>query len=94
MEKIKILYKLEVEDFLFDLVLILFKNDYFSYLENAELYKNDIVDFVENNIKNFPSKKTPAKLENFGSNYIFYKSNARTTWFVFFEQQGSNYLIL
>ncbi len=93
MEKIKILYKLEVEDFLFDLVLILFKNDYFSYLENAESYKNDIVDFVENNIKNFPSKKTPAKLENFGSNYIFYKSNARTTWFVFFEQQGSHYLI-
>lgn len=57
MEKIKILYKLEVEDFLFDLVLILFKNDYFSCLENAELYKNDIVDFVENNIKSFPSKK-------------------------------------
>jgi hypothetical protein len=28
-----------------------------------------------------------------GSNYIFYKSNARTTWFVFFEKLEENYFI-
>jgi hypothetical protein len=33
MEKVKILYKPEVEDFFFDLVLLLFREDYFSYLE-------------------------------------------------------------
>lgn len=93
MEKIKVLYKSQVEDYLFDLVVILFKDDYFSYLENADSYKNNIVDFVENNIQNFPSKKTPSNLETFGSNYIFYKSNARTTWYIFFEQQDKNYLV-
>jgi hypothetical protein len=93
MEKIKVLYKSQVEYYLFDLVLILFKDDYFSYLENAESYKNSIVDFIENNIQNFPSKKTPSKLETLGSNYIFYKSNARTTWYIFFEQQNNNYLV-
>jgi len=93
MEKVKILYKPEFEDFLYDLVFILFKENYFDYFENAELYKDNIVDFVENNIANFPFKKTPLQLQNLGSNYIFYKSNYRTTWYVFFEQNGSKYLI-
>lgn len=93
MEKVNILYKPDVEEFLFHLVFILFKEDYFSYLENAEIYKDSIVDFVEHNIKNFPFKKTPIQLNNFGSNYIFYNSNSRTTWYIFFEQKGSNYLI-
>ena len=93
MEKVKILYKPEVEDFFVDLVLLLFREDYFSYLENAESYKNNIIDFVENSITTFPSHKTPLKLIDFGSNYIFYKSNSRTTWFVFFEKHKSNYLV-
>ncbi|MFN4197591.1 MAG: hypothetical protein ACK4FS_01045 [Flavobacterium sp.] len=93
MEKVKILYKPEVEDFLYDLVFILFKENYFDYLENAECYKDNIVDFVDDNIANFPSRKTPLQLLNLGSNYIFYKSNYRTTWYVFFEQSGSKYLI-
>ena len=71
MEKVKILYKPEVEDYFFDLVLLLFREDYFSYLENAESYKNNIIDFVENSITTFPSHKTPLKLIDFGSNYIF-----------------------
>ena len=50
MEEVKILYKQEVEDYLFDLILILFYEDYFSFIENAEIYKDKIVDFVENNI--------------------------------------------
>ena len=68
MEKVKILYKPEVEDFFFDLVLLLFREDYFSYLENAESYKNNIIDFVENSITTFPSHKTTLKLIYFGSN--------------------------
>ena len=93
MEKVRILYKPEVEYYLFDLVLRLFKKNYFLYLENAELYKDNIVDFVENSIKSFPSKKTPVKLNSFGSNYISYKSNSRTTWYIFFEKLNEDYLI-
>ena len=63
MEKVRILYKPEVEYYLFDLVLRLFKKNYFLYLENAELYKDNIVDFVENSIKSFPSKKNSCKIK-------------------------------
>jgi hypothetical protein len=52
-----------------------------------------IYEFIEESIQTFPSKKTPKELKNFGQNYIFYKSNQRTTWYVFFEQSDNNYLI-
>jgi len=93
LEKVKLFYKPEVEDYFNELVFILFKEDYFSYLENAIIYKDKILNFIENNISTFPSRKTPKKLQSFGTNYIFYKSNQRTTWYVFFEKSENNYLI-
>jgi len=92
-EKVNIIYRTEVETYLNELIFILFKENYFSYLENSILYKDKIIDFVENNITTFPSRKTPPELKNFGSNYIFYKSNPRTTWYVFFENKNNNFLI-
>lgn len=93
MEKVIILYKPEVEIYLNGLIFDLFHEKYFSYLENSILYKDKIIDFIESDIATFPSKKTPAALKTFGSKYIFYKSNQRTTWYVFFENKDNNYLI-
>jgi hypothetical protein len=93
LEGINILYQPEVESYLNELTFILFKEEYFSYLENSILYKDKIIDFIEENIEHFPSRKTPAQLKNYGSKYVFYKSNQRTTWYVFFENKNNNYLI-
>ncbi len=79
--------------FLNDLTLILFHKDYFSYFENSVIYKDKIIEFIERDIQNFPSRKTPEILKNFGQNYIFYKSTQRTTWYIFFEKMNNNYLI-
>lgn len=87
MEEIKIFYKPEVENYINELILILYNDNYFSYLENAIAYKDKIIDFIEVNISSFPSKPTPLELYNLGSNYIFYKSNPRTTWYIFFERR-------
>jgi hypothetical protein len=89
----KIIFKHTVLDYLDSLVFTLFKEKYFSYSENAQLYVDKIVDFIILEINSFPHKKTPVKLQYLGSNYIFYKPNARTTWYVFFEKQGSVFLI-
>lgn len=93
MEKVKLFYKPETEDYFNELVFILFKEDYFSYLENAIIYKDKILNFIESNISTFPSRKTPKKLQSFGTNYIFYKSNQRTTWYIFFEKSENKYLL-
>ncbi len=93
MEKVKIIYIPEVEIFLEDLVDILFYEEYFGFEDAAQSYAEKIVHFIEQDIQNFPARKTLEILKNFGSNYIFYKSTQRTTWYVFFEQSNNNYLI-
>jgi len=73
LEEINILYRPEVEVYLNELILVLFKEKYFSYLEISILYKDKIIDFIKIETATFPSKKTPAPLKIFGSNSIFYK---------------------
>lgn len=89
----KIIFKNKVLDYFDELVYTLFKEEYFSYSENAQLYVDKIVDFIILEINSFPHKITPHKLQYLGSNYIFYNANARTTWYVFFEKQDAVFLI-
>lgn len=89
----KVIFSTSFLDEMENLALILFKENYFSYQSNADFYVDEIFDFIENDIHTFPHKSTPKKLSHLGSNYIFYKSNARTTWFVFFEKFEENYFV-
>ncbi|PKP18836.1 MAG: hypothetical protein CVU07_01140 [Bacteroidetes bacterium HGW-Bacteroidetes-23] len=89
----KVIFKNEVLLYLDELIYQLFEDEYFSYPENAVIYVNKIVDFTINEISTFPHKKTPFKLKNLGSRYIFYKSNSRTTWYLFFENHKNKILI-
>lgn len=89
----KVIFKNKVLDYLDELVYALFKEEYFSYSENAQLYVDKIVDFIRLEINSFPNKITPLKIKYLGSNYIFFKSNNRTTWYIFFEKKNQNYLI-
>ena len=93
MEKIEIYYKPEVEQYINELIFALYKENYFSYLENAIRYKDKIIDFIENNILNFPYRLSPFELKNYGSKYIFYNSNSRTTWYIFYENRNNKFLI-
>jgi len=89
----KVIFKQDILNYFDELVYVLFEKDYFSYPENALDYVEKIVEFTIREIANFPHKTTPQNLKHLGSNYIFYNSNQRTTWFVFFEKQNNNYLI-
>ncbi len=88
-----IIFQNGVLDYLDDLVFILFKEEYFGFMQSSYDYVDKIIDFVDDNITTFPPKKTPIALKNFGSKYIFYKSNQRTTWYIFFESKNNNFLI-
>lgn len=69
------------------------KKNIFGFVESAEIYKDKIVEYIVSSISTFPHKKTPKSLEYLGSNFIFYKTNSRTTWYVFFEKKDQNYLV-
>lgn len=88
-----IIFQKGVLNYLDHLVYILFKEEYFGFMQSSYDYVDKIIDFIESDIATFPSKKTPAALKNFGSRYIFYKSNQRTTWYVFFENRKNDFLI-
>lgn len=91
--KIEVVFTPSVISYLDDLVLILYKKEYFGFIESAEEYVDDIYDAVPEKIRKSPHKKTPKSLQYLGFNYVFYKSNARTTWYIFFEKSNQNYLI-
>ncbi len=89
----KVIFKEDILLYFDELISILFDREYFSYEKNAILYVDKIVDFIILEINSFPHKSTPQKLRHLGSNYIFYKANNRTTWYIFFERQDSVFLI-
>lgn len=89
----KIIFEQTVLEYFDKLVFTLFVEEYFSYPKSAQLYVDKIVDFIILEISSFPHKATPKRLQSLGSNYIFYKVNKRTTWFIFFEKQNENFLI-
>ena len=93
MEKINILISDDAALYLDDLVKILYNKDYFGFIESAELYMFRIYEFIDQNIQYFPSKVRPNELYGYGENYIFYKINPRTTWYIFFQKSDNNYLV-
>ncbi|MEO7283224.1 hypothetical protein [Gelidibacter sp.] len=93
MEKVTVYYKSEVVNYINYLVYILYKNEYFGFLESALEYKNSLIDFIEDNISTFSRKLTSLNLAHLGSFYMFYKSNKRTSWYIFFEKKVPKYLV-
>ncbi len=91
--EIKVIYTPHVIAYLDELVRVLYKEEYFGFIESAEDYVVRIYDAVSESIKLSSHKKTPSKLQYLGSNYIFYKSNTRTTWYIFFEKRATDFLI-
>ncbi|MCC9018521.1 hypothetical protein [Flavobacterium lipolyticum] len=91
--KIEVVFTLSVIVYLDDLVMTLYKNEYFGFIASAEQYVSNIYRAVPERIKNCSHKKAPKSLQYLGSNYVFYKPNVRTTWYIFFDEKDQNYLI-
>lgn len=91
--EIELIYTPTVVRSLDDLVVILYKKEYFGFIDSAEKYVSDIYEAIPERIMKTTHKKTPKSISYLGSNYIFYKANSRTTWYIFFEKRDQNYLI-
>ncbi|MEO0059166.1 MAG: hypothetical protein RLZZ312_813 [Bacteroidota bacterium] len=88
-----IILEKQIIDYLDSLIYKLFEAEYFGFVESSENYVNNIIDFIFDNMYTFPHQQAPKQLRSFGSNYIFYKTNQRTTWYIFFETNGTDYFI-
>ncbi|MFA5619229.1 MAG: hypothetical protein WDA08_02865 [Weeksellaceae bacterium] len=52
--------------YLYDLAKLLFDKEYFSFVETADKYIDDIIVFILKNIHTFPHKKAPAYFSKYG----------------------------
>lgn len=93
MEKVIIQISPEVVDYLNKLVGLLFEKQYFSFQEFAHQYVNQIYDFIEFDLINFPQKETPPDLRHLGAFYAFFNANKQTTWYLFYEKRNCQILI-
>ncbi|WP_179009347.1 hypothetical protein [Winogradskyella forsetii] len=90
MGEVIIYYRPQVITYVNELVFSLYKNHYFGFMEDALSYKDKLLDFIDNNISDFPYKTTPFTLVHFGSYYMFYNSTKRTTWYIFLKKRMTN----
>lgn len=58
----------EVEEYLTDLINILYEKKYFSFEENAIKYVQDLIEDIRANLPNKIKKPAPAYFERYGHN--------------------------
>jgi len=88
-------YLPEVEIYLYELVELLFYQNYFSFPEQAINYVFKIRHYIEISISTAYKRKSPKYFAKYGKDmsYLVYKANPNTSWYIFFQQQEDNYLI-
>lgn len=91
--EIKIIYSKNFVDQLDDLTKILYKHNYFGFIEDADSYVDKIYHYVDNNIDKPISKKSPEQFHKYGKKYLKYKANQHTFWYIFFNQKDEKFLV-
>lgn len=88
----RVLFAPEVEEDLYELIEILIEKGYLGTYAFAISYVEDLVSDIPRNIHTKLKKKAPAFFERYGKNmqYITYRRNANTTWYIFFSVVEEN----
>jgi hypothetical protein len=86
----KVSFEPSVKFKLLTLIEVLFKKEYFGFIESALEY----VDKLESFALNIPQERRRlCKNPRYGKWYCKYNANKKTTWFFTFDTDGEYYLI-
>lgn len=88
-----VIFSDEVSDKLDEIAEILYRNQYFGFVEDADHYVEKIHNYIYENIDKPILKISPKKFQKFGNFYFKYKANENTTWYIFFDRKDSRYLV-
>ena len=83
----KVLFLPEIRAYFNELTDILFEKEYFSFIESAEKYVNELFIDIKNTLPISPKRRAPEYFTRYGNNmfYSVFKKNSRTQWYVFFN---------
>jgi hypothetical protein len=82
----------EIQDYLNNLIPVLYGKGYFSYEEQAQIYIDGLVDDIQNNLSKKRHKPAPSHYDKYGKGlcYAAFTKNRRTTWYPFFTKHVEN----
>ena len=82
----------DVLDYLDDLVIILYKENYFGFLETASNYVKDLLIDIKINLPAKQHKPAPEYFNRYGEDmeYASFIKNKHTTWYAFFTKYEDN----
>jgi len=88
----KVLFLPEVEDFLYELMEILYKKEYFGYKESAVEYVTELENDIKTNLPNKLKRPAPQFFNKYGKKLLYstFQKNNNTQWYVFFNIYESN----
>lgn len=84
-----------VENYLGELIEILYNQNYFGFKENAYKYVDSLIDEITLNIDILPKKNAPIYFNRYGEGmrYITIRKNKQTHWYVFFHYEDDIYYV-
>lgn len=86
----KVIIEESANHYLNELIEILFKDEYFGFMDSSIDYTNKIFDFIFS----IPSQvKKNTKNNKYGNYYCRFKINTKTTWYIIFNLHQNTYLV-
>ena len=92
-----VLFSPEMEDYLFDLVEVLYREAYFGFYESAMRYVTELIEEIEANLPQCVAKTAPSHFQKEEGEIIFYSffsKNYHTTWYIFFSIHPNEKILL
>jgi len=81
-----------VYQYLENLVIILYENEYFGFEEDARKYVDNLYNDITTNLPNCIKRIAPKYFDKYGKGmyYASFRKNKRTTWYAFFRIYKKN----
>ena len=91
----EIIFSKKVEQYLDELMLLLYEEGYFGFSDSAKSYVDRLISFIEQNVGIVYGRIAPDFFNRFGRNmkYITFHANRRTSWYIFYQERNNIYLI-
>ena len=83
----KVIVTPKVYEYLENLVIILYENEYFGHEDSARKYVDDLYDDINTNLSICVKKRAPKYFDKYGKGmyYVSFRKNKNTQWYAFFR---------
>jgi hypothetical protein len=88
----RVFFEPKVQDYLEDLIPILYENNYFGFEDAAVKYINTLIDDIYDNLPLCSHKPAPPDFEKYGKDmyYAVFRKSKQTVWYIFFNKYNEN----